>query len=462
MPVNSFADYYLSWKPEKAALRRPYYLSIAEKLEADILNGKLPPGTKLPPQRELADYLDLNFTTVTRAYKICENKNLIYGVKGSGTFVQPSAILPLLNSRETFAGRGIEMGLIASFEECNEMVVPALRRAVKRNYLEHMLSYDDPTGMPHQKAAALNWMSRFGLRAEEEQVVIASGTLNAITLALLALFEPGDRIAVDRFVYNNFIDLAKLLHLQLLPVAGDGLGMLPRELDYLCRHSRVRGIFLMPSCCNPTTVFTPMTRKEELASVIKKHGLILLEDDIYAFITAGVISEYGLPLRELLPEQTLYLCGTSKSLCSGLRVAYLVFPPLFREKIYRALFNINVKTSSLDAEVVTELIRSNETEGIIRRKMALAQEAGRLFSRYFPHAQNGHPFSFFRWLPLPDDKSAEETEAELLKEGVRVFHSGRFSCGKNDVGGFLRLSLASAASMRELEEGLRIIAAYMR
>lgn len=462
MPVNSFADYYLSWKPEKTSLARPYYLSIAEKLEADIRSGRLPPGTKLPPQRELADYLDLNFTTITRAYKLCENKNLIYGIKGSGTFVQPSAILPPLNSRETFAGHGIEMGFVSSFEECNGLAVPALQRAAKSRYLERMLGYEDPTGMPHQRTAALSWMSRFGLRASEDQVVIASGTMNAITLALLALFEPGERVAVDSFTYNNFIALAKLLHLQLLPVRGDEMGMLPEELDYQCRRSRVRGVFLMPSCGNPTTVFTPMARKEALAAVIKRHGLLLLEDDIYAFITAGVLPEYGRPLRELLPERTLYLCGTSKSLCSGLRVAYLVFPPRLREKIYRALFNINVKTSSFDAEVITELIKSGGAEVIAGRKMALAKEANALFAHYFPHARSGHPHSFFRWLPLPAGKDPDRAESELLKMGVRVFHSGRFSCGRNDGGDFLRVSLASANSLRELEEGLRIIAGYMR
>ena len=92
MPVNSFIDYPMSWKPDRSRLKRPVYLSLARKLEEDILTGELAPGTKLPPQRELADYLDINFTTVTRAYKLCEEKGLLYGKTGSGTFVAPSTI----------------------------------------------------------------------------------------------------------------------------------------------------------------------------------------------------------------------------------------------------------------------------------------------------------------------------------------------------------------------------------
>ena len=82
MPTNSFDNFYLSWTPERSKLKRPYYLTLANALEADIISGKLAAGTKLPPQRELADFLDINFTTVTQAYNLCRERNLIYGITG--------------------------------------------------------------------------------------------------------------------------------------------------------------------------------------------------------------------------------------------------------------------------------------------------------------------------------------------------------------------------------------------
>ena len=72
MPVNSFDDHPLSWQPAREALGPgPVYLALAAALEADIGRGVLPPGLRLPPQRELADFLDIDFTTVTRAYAVC-------------------------------------------------------------------------------------------------------------------------------------------------------------------------------------------------------------------------------------------------------------------------------------------------------------------------------------------------------------------------------------------------------
>ena len=90
MPINSFANYNLTWRPRLVESDEPLYLRLAAMLEEDIISGNLPRGLCLPPQRELADWLDIDFTTVTRAYNVCKEKKLIYGITGRGTFVSPA------------------------------------------------------------------------------------------------------------------------------------------------------------------------------------------------------------------------------------------------------------------------------------------------------------------------------------------------------------------------------------
>lgn len=87
MPINSFENYPMSWKPQLSDRTAPIYLKLAKQLEQDIKTGKLKPGDKLPPQRELADFLDLNLSTITRTYKICLEKGLICAKVGQGTFI---------------------------------------------------------------------------------------------------------------------------------------------------------------------------------------------------------------------------------------------------------------------------------------------------------------------------------------------------------------------------------------
>lgn len=461
MPVNSFEHYPMSWKPDKKALKRPFYQSIAVLLEQDIANGFLAPGTKLPPQRELADFLDLNFTTITRAYTLCERKGLIYAVTGSGTFVAPNAARSIaISANETT--NWIDLGFVASFEQTNQIVTEAIQKVTEKKYLNQLLNYNDPTGILHQKTAGLNWMESFGIRVDHEHTAIVSGAQNALAITLTALFEPGNRIATDLYTYSNFIELAKMFHIQLIPIPADQFGMLPDELEKQCRQVDIHGIFLMPSCGNPTTVMMSDFRKHELADVIRKHELILIEDDIHAFMTAGIISDYQQPMFNLLSEQSVYICGTSKSICSGLRVAYIVFGDPFRQKILQAIFNVNVKTSSLDAEVVTELILSGKAHDIISQKKRLAQAANDLYLEYFPSQKNaGHPLSFYRWLPLQEHRDALQLETDLKRNGVRVFHSDRFLSGQTTPDKYLRIALSSTNSLDELKTGLDILTQYL-
>ena len=62
---------------------------------------------------------------------------------------------------------------------------------------------------------------------------------------MLALFRIGDKIATDEFTYSNLIGLARLSHIRLIPVPGDGDGMLPEALEEACRHEGLSGVFLM-------------------------------------------------------------------------------------------------------------------------------------------------------------------------------------------------------------------------
>lgn len=281
MPFNSFLNYPLSWKPDRQKLTRPIYLSLAKQLERDISQGFLIAGTKLPPQRELADFLDINFTTVTRAYKLCELKGLIYAVAGSGTFVAATASQSVTISSDNLPCGNIDLGFISSFEQCNFMITPVIKKVLSKRQVAELVDYNYPTGMPHHKSAGINWMKNLGLNVDEEHLAITSGALNGLTLILLALFEPGNRIAVDTYTFSNFIELAKMFHLQLIPVENDDEGMMPDILENKCKLNKIHGIFLMPSCANPTTIMMSYRRKKELADVIKKHNLILLEDDVY-------------------------------------------------------------------------------------------------------------------------------------------------------------------------------------
>lgn len=450
MPVNSFDNYPMSWRPDKGLLTPPLYLSLANQLEYDILNGILPPHTKLPPQRELADYLDVNLSTVTRALKHCELKGLTYGVVGRGTFVAPVAEFHLNSAQRDL----IELGSINPFDSCNRSVVEAAKYVLSKGYAEKLLDYGQPLGSPHQRQVAGRWLRRLGVEASPERVAVTSGAQNALVIALIALFQPGEVIAVDPYTMSNFIGLADMLHIRLVPVEQDGFGMRPDRLEALCRREAVRGVYLMPSCQMPTALMMDGDRRRALAQVIRDNALIALEDDVYSFLAP----EGPAPLATLAPEQTVHICSMSKSLSAGLRIAFLAYPDQYGPPLLRGIHNVNVQTPSFNTEVACTLIESGVAEEIIQEKRTLSQRRNEVYLRRFgPGAGNENPLTFCRWLALPDGADGRTVEEEALRLGVRVFCSAHFWVSGREKARFLRVALSSPESDEQLQRGLELL-----
>ncbi|WP_207302911.1 aminotransferase-like domain-containing protein [Bacilliculturomica massiliensis] len=429
MPINSFENYPMSWRPERSKLRSPVYRSLAENLERDIAEGRLRPGTKLPPQRELADYLDVNLSTITRAFRLCERKGLIYAIVGRGTFVSPRATLP-----EPSAGSDeyIELGVIRPYYCCNQIVADAAGEMLRSHNSDKLFEFDLTLGNAYHRSVAEKWLAGFGMNARTDDIVLTAGTQNALAISLMTLFEAGDKVITDEFTYPNFISLARQLRIQLVSVGADIGGMRPDLLERQCRQCDAKGIFLMPSCCNPTGIAMSPKRRKEIAGVIRERKLILIEDDTYGFLS----DDSTAPLASLLPERAVYVHGLSKSLSAGLRIAYVVIPSSYRKAFLNTANNINLKIPLLNAELASRLISCGAAWEIIRRKREMSEERNRIFHRFFPMNAAGGPTgaevsgrSFFQWLPLPRDCGGYPLEAQAKLQGVRILCSDRFAAG---------------------------------
>lgn len=456
MPVNSFEDYPMSWRPQKSGLEKPYYLSIAASLEADILSGKLPADTKLPPQRELADFLDLNLSTVTRAYKLCELKGLLYAVTGRGTFVSPGT-----STQNPFLEKGggvIEMGMIKPFYENNHAVRDAARLVLNREESIKLFEYSNPLGTKRQINAARKWLCRIGIDVGEENLLLSAGAQNALSVILISLFKAGDKIAVDNFTYTNFKGLANFLHIQLIAVPADGHGMSPNELSALCKNTEIKGIYLMPTCSNPTSIFMPQSRRLELAEIIKRYHLLVIEDDIYSFLSVhGPAAPGTKPFFSMAPEQTVHICSISKSLCAGLRVAFIAFPDQYRELLVSGMLAINLKTVSLNSEIIAELIESGDAENIVKQKILSARKRNQIFQTVFPSVQANPIERFFHWLQIPAHLTSEELELLALQKGIHVLGSHHFAMQNENKSSYIRVSIASPDTEDDLRKGLLIL-----
>lgn len=442
MSINQFDNYPLSWRPNRDALVRPIYKSLMTQLEEDILSGKLQKNTRLPSQRELADFLDINFTTVGQAYQYGIKKGLLYSNIGSGTYISQNAFSSITISNDQVHAHLFNFGLVSSFEECNTLVAPHLRAVSSQPNVTGLLTYKEPLGSLQQLETATKWLRTQGVTTTPDNIAVVSGVQNGLANILATLFSPGDRIAIDRYTYSNFIELATMLHVEVVPIDYDEEGMLPDFLITECKKKKINGVFLMPSCNNPVGFQMSLARRLELVDVIKKEKLWIIEDDIHSFLTTFFQATIIPPFQALLPEQTLYLAGMTKFICSGLRVAYLVFPTQLQATIKHGIFNINVKTSGFDAEVVTQILASPTADDIVTEKFRLTEQANQLFDETFQLPRPSNPYPYYRNIPVKATIEQHVIEQDFVQHGIRIYHSNRFTTQKQP-DPFIRVALSS-------------------
>lgn len=454
MPVNSFEDYPMSWKPDLSEVKGPLYKAIAGKLEDDIKNGLLTPGTRLPPQRELADFLDINLSTISRAFKLCEQKGFICAIVGNGTFVASDAAAnPFLLPEDDALGI-IEMGPLFPEMTITDEIVVQLKKMIIEPDFGKLFRYGRPGGTPWQKETGAKLIRNAGYETNPENVVLASGGQNAIAAILAGLFQPGDRIGTDAVTFPGLKTAAKMLGIQLIPIQQENHEMTEAGLRYACKNENMRGIYVIPDYHNPTTHTMSETTRKMIAAIAKRERLIVIEDAIHSLLIESPLA----PIASYAPEQVLYISSLSKVASPGLRIAYIAVPDQYRRKLTEALYNMNTSVSPIMAELVSRMIISGAMDKIIERHRIQNRLRNSIVDRYLSgYKIMGESECLIRWLVLPEKFTGESFEAKAYQLGVQVYGAERFAVGNTKPVSAVRLAIAAPESLSKLEEAVIII-----
>ena len=406
-----------------------------------IQEGVFRPGERLPTHRELAQALGITVGTVSKAYAETARRNLTSGVVGKGTFVnapergrvemfdvvasRPSESLGIYSRRAASPAAFTDLSFIAPFEYLNPDLQIAVRRLAEQNGLNGLGGYQPARGLERHREAGALWAARFGLPVSPENVLICAGAQHALVTVLASLFDPGDRIAVEQLSYPLIKLLARRLRLNLIPIKMDKFGMLPSSLEAACRSGDVRGVYLMPTCHNPTLAMLPEYRRIELVELCRKKDLIIIEDDVYALTSDQRLP----PLSRLAPERGCFIASTSEALCAGLRVAYLCAPEAFIDRLERTISYTVSMTPPLMAELAAMWIGDGTADDVLAAKRREAARTNALVRRLL----DGFPVEtrttgFFCWLRISDfPGGVEGFSAAARQKGILVADSSHFA-----------------------------------
>lgn len=454
MPVNSFENYPMSWRPVIDKSEKSLYPALARQLEQDVIDGVLLPGTKLPPQRELADYLDVNVSTVSKALKVCALKGLLSAAVGSGTFVSYDALSNAYLLTEGNPHNLIEMGATVPESSANEVLAQVLKSMMNEPIADKWFSYNRPNDTLWQKDAAVMFLKKCGYQTYREHILFSAGGQNAIAALLAGVFRYGDKIGVDDHVYSGIKTAANMLGIQLVPIRAKDGAMDAEALRYACKNEGLKGVYLIPDCQNPTTQTMSLSRRQEIGAVVEEQDIWLLEDATYHLMHEQPI----LPIASLLPQKSIYIASLSKAVAPGLRLAYVVVPPTLKSTLSLGLYNLNVSVSPLMTELTARLIVSGQMDRILDTHKKKTRERNRLVNKYFsPDLCKGDETSIFRWLYLPEHLTGADFERMALQKGVQVYAAERFAVGNTVPQNAVRIAVCAPMSIGELERGLEIL-----
>ena len=368
----------MTWEPKLGGATGPMFQRIADAMVADIRNGTLQPGDRLPGHRELAAKLGITVSTVSRAFREVIQQKLIDAGTRRGTHVRAdigvatSNKLGMLHQGAADAVRPIDLrGHRAPLATWASALQCAMSDCGQDDAFGASLDYVYGGGHLRHREAGATWFGiTSGSAPDPDRVFICNGAQHALFCALLALCDHGDAVATERLTYSSFRAATPLLGLRLAPIDIDQHGLLPDSFEAACKAQRIKVLVCVPNLQNPTTVTLSEERRHAIVEIARRRNVLIIEDDVYGGLTDTKLP----PLVSLTPERVIRLTGLSKTLGPGLRIGYLDVPASMTGKIAAALHGTSWMASSLPAEVATRMICSGTAARILHENRAeLAQ-----------------------------------------------------------------------------------------
>jgi len=472
----------------------PLHRQLYERLREAVLSGRLPAGTRLPSSRTLASELGVSRNTVMSAFLQLLAEGYLDGRVGSGTYVADSlpddllrakagksrgpgrvrpgrglsrrgealASTPVSTARDRGAPRAFRPG-VPALDEFPSRVWGRLAGRIWRRPPRGLLGYGDPAGYgPLREEISAYLGAARAVRCAWEQVIVVSGSQQALDLAARVLLDPGDAAWVEDPGYAGARGALLAAGARLVPVPVDKEGLevsVGKE-----RAADARLAYVSPSHQYPLGATMSLPRRLELLAWAGRAGSWVLEDDYD--------SEYrymGRPLEALQGLDTegrvIYLGTFSKVLSPALRLGYLVVPPDLVDPFTAARELADRHSPSVEQAVLARFIAEGHFARHVRRmrvlyaerQAALVQAIGRDLPGLLDVRPAEAGMHLVGWLPEgADDREAARRAAA---KGVEATALSMYGSEPSPRGGLL-LGYA-AVGEEEIRVGVRRLAAAL-
>jgi DNA-binding transcriptional MocR family regulator len=434
------------WRETSTA---PAYVALADRIRLLIIDGRIPLGTRIAAERDLAGQLGISRTTVSASYAELREAGYLDSLRGSGSVARLPHRAPI-SIDSTSAG-------YLDFSKAALPAIPALAEAARTAALElpaHLgESGFDPIGLPALRAAIADRYTARGLPTEPEQVMVTIGAQHAIALLARTLLSRGDSALVESPSYPHAYEALRLTGARLVAVnvtTEEGWDEAALE-QALQRTSPALG-YLMPDFHNPTGRTMPVALREKMLALAAAQGTTIIADETMAELSIDR-AQNPLPLAAYGPA--ILIGSTGKTVWGGVRIGWIRAERQVIQRLVRARAAGDLGTPILEQLVVKNLLDDFDAILAVRREQLragrdhLEHALAEAFPDWrVPHVDGG----LTTWINLGSPVSSQltlaaRTEGLLLAAGPRFGIDGAFER-------FLRLPIGYSA-----EETDRAVAA---
>ncbi|HYZ79624.1 MAG TPA: PLP-dependent aminotransferase family protein, partial [Solirubrobacteraceae bacterium] len=325
------------------------YPALAGALRGLIVEGRLPPYTRLPSERELALALGVSRNTVTAALDVLRRQRYLASRRGRGSWITSP---PLPKDRpdepEPPGGDMIDLTL-ANLPAPPELAELALQAAADLAQELGGHGYE-PFGLPAARAAIAGYLSGRGLPTAPAQVLVTQGALHAWDLALRTFARPGDRVLVETPTYPGALDAVRARGCipVAVPVGEDGWDL--PLLRATLRDARPVLGYVIPDFQNPTGFWASARDRGVLARAARAAGTLLVSDESLAELALESHARTTPPSMAAGDPGTgvLAVGSLSKPVWGGLRTGWLRADPELVRRLALARAGQDVGSPILD------------------------------------------------------------------------------------------------------------------
>ncbi|ALM53231.1 PLP-dependent aminotransferase family protein [Halomonas huangheensis] len=433
------------------------YEQFAEEIAALIRQGVLAAGERIPSVRQACRHYGISQSTVFQAYYLLENRGLIKARARSGYFVLEHAQCSLKEpDTDPLPGDAVAtevavselvFSVLESLQDTSTVpfgsafpsaeLFPLSRLATSmtralREMTPESVGADMTSGHPDLRRQIALRYRLGGMQLATEELVITNGAMEALSLALQCVTDPGDLVAIEAPTFYASLQLLERLKLRAVeipqhPSGGIDLDVFEERLASL----PIKACWLMSHLQNPLGVSLSDVRKQRLYNLLKRHQVPLLEDDVYAELYFGSVPPR--PVKAFDDDGLVMHCSSfSKCLAPGYRVGW-VSGGRFAPTIERLKLMTSISPSLPGQAAIADYLQHGGFDRHLRKlRQQLERQQARMLTaaeRYFPvETRVKRPDGgYFLWFEFPPQVDSLRLFQQALETGVSLAPGPIFS-----------------------------------